>query len=199
MEESDKKQRIITAAIDLFYKKDFEAASIQEITEAAGIAKGTLYLYFSSKDALIDEIFAYCNIRNVQACDEGLDDEPTAIAKLQRRMQNAIRWRVAHKKEAVIEQMYMSIPGRGEGSRYTQQHRHFAIVDKIIQAGIARGEIKNAQSSLLGEVFFGIGGAFYYYFRENPRQMEEEYPWRLCMQMVRDCLQADGLKPPPDK
>lgn len=47
-----KKKRIIETAIPLFAKKGVHATSIQEISDAAGMAKGTLYLYFKSKDDL---------------------------------------------------------------------------------------------------------------------------------------------------
>lgn len=47
-----KKNRIIEIAIPFFARKGVHATSIQEIAEAAGMAKGTLYLYFKSKDDL---------------------------------------------------------------------------------------------------------------------------------------------------
>lgn len=185
---TDKRIQIIQSAIDLFVQKGFDIVSVQEIAEAAAIAKGTIYLYFPSKDALIDGVFDYCHERNVQACDEGLDEERTAIGKLQKRMKNALLWGLMHNNEATVENMYMRTPGRGQGTRYTQQAKHFASVDKIIREGIAAGELKQAPSPLLGEAFFGIGGAYYYFFRENPGAIEEKDTWELCMQMVRDCL-----------
>ncbi len=188
MSITDKRIQIITSAIDLFVQKGFDIVSVQEIAEAAEVAKGTIYLYFPSKDALIDGVFDYCHERNVQACDEGLDEEPTAIGKLQKRMRNALLWGFTHSKEAIVEQMYLRTPGRGPGTRYTQQAKHVASVDKIIRAGTAAGELKQAPSPLLGEAFFGIGGAYYYFFREHPEAIDDENIWRLCMQMVRDCL-----------
>lgn len=184
----DKRIQIIEAAIDLFVQKGFDIVSVQEIAEAASVAKGTIYLYFPSKDALIDGVFDYCHERNVLACDEGLQQEKTAIGKLQKRMRNALLWSCSHPKEAAVETMYLRTPGRGPGSRYTQQTRHFQSVDKIIREGIASGELKEAPSSLLGEVFFGIGGAYYYFFRERPEAIEDETIWNHCLQMVKDCL-----------
>lgn len=188
MDMVDKRVQIIEAAINLFVQKGFDIVSVQEIAEAAAVAKGTIYLYFPSKDALIDGVFDYCHERNVLSCDAGLEEEPTAIGKLQKRMRNALLWSTVHPEEAVVEQMYLRTPGRGPGSRYTQQARHYQSVDKIIRDGIAAGELKQAPSSLLGEAFFGIGGAYYYFFREHPEAIKDETIWTLCMQMVRDCL-----------
>lgn len=52
----DKKERIIQAAVDIFYEKGFENTKISDITKAAGIAQGTFYLYFPSKLALMPSI-----------------------------------------------------------------------------------------------------------------------------------------------
>lgn len=54
-----KRRRIIEMAIPFFAKKGVHATSIQEIAEAAGMAKGTLYLYFKSKDDLFDASVHY--------------------------------------------------------------------------------------------------------------------------------------------
>ena len=49
----DKKQVIINAAIKCFAQKGFHATSIQEIVDTAGIAKGSVYSYFKSKEDLL--------------------------------------------------------------------------------------------------------------------------------------------------
>lgn len=56
---TDKKIRIIETAIKLFAQKGFHLTSIQEIADAAGIAKGSMYLYFKSKDDLLFSIYKY--------------------------------------------------------------------------------------------------------------------------------------------
>ena len=52
----DKKERIVNAAMSIFEQKGYEEAKISDITNAAGIAQGTFYLYFPSKLALIPNI-----------------------------------------------------------------------------------------------------------------------------------------------
>lgn len=43
------KQSLMKAAHQLFHEKGFENTSVREITEAAGVSKGTFYLYFETK------------------------------------------------------------------------------------------------------------------------------------------------------
>ena len=47
------KQKLFVSAAELFNQYDFNEVTVDSIVEAAGVAKGTFYIYFESKDALI--------------------------------------------------------------------------------------------------------------------------------------------------
>jgi AcrR family transcriptional regulator len=55
-EESAKRRQILQGAMTVFLSKGFDAASMAEIARAAGVSKGTLYVYFEDKEALFDAI-----------------------------------------------------------------------------------------------------------------------------------------------
>ena len=54
---SDKRERILTAAVKVFARAGFYNARISEIAREAGVADGTIYLYFKSKDDLLISAF----------------------------------------------------------------------------------------------------------------------------------------------
>ena len=54
---SDVKETIIQESIKLFLSHGYQGTSVKEITEAAGIGRGTLYWYFKSKDEILISIF----------------------------------------------------------------------------------------------------------------------------------------------
>lgn len=54
-----KKQEILESAIQVLGKKGAAATKIQDIAEAAGIAKGTIYLYFKNKEEIFENILQY--------------------------------------------------------------------------------------------------------------------------------------------
>lgn len=56
VEESAKRRQIIEGARALFLAQGFDAASMGEIARAAGVSKGTLYVYFDSKEHLFEAI-----------------------------------------------------------------------------------------------------------------------------------------------
>ena len=53
------KERILNVAIDLFAIKGFDAVSLREIADAAGVRKATLYYYFTTKDEILEKILEY--------------------------------------------------------------------------------------------------------------------------------------------
>jgi AcrR family transcriptional regulator len=51
----ERPSQIVQAALTIFSEKGYRAATMQEVAESAGITKGTIYLYFSSKEELFLE------------------------------------------------------------------------------------------------------------------------------------------------
>ncbi|MEV7038891.1 TetR/AcrR family transcriptional regulator [Amycolatopsis sp. NPDC051061] len=51
------REKVVRAAVRLFAEKGFEATTVREIVEEAGVTKGGLYHYFESKDDLLFEIY----------------------------------------------------------------------------------------------------------------------------------------------
>src|SRR5205809_6248309 len=52
-----KRDAILRAAIDVFADRGFFSAQVADVARAAGVAAGTVYLYFKSKDDLLVSIF----------------------------------------------------------------------------------------------------------------------------------------------
>src|SRR4029079_422692 len=55
--KADKREAILPAAIDVFAERGFFNAQVADVARAAGVAAGTVYLYFKSKDDLLVSIF----------------------------------------------------------------------------------------------------------------------------------------------
>jgi AcrR family transcriptional regulator len=54
--ETEKRRQILEGARKVFLSAGFDGASMSEIARAAGVSKGTLYVYFDSKDALFEAL-----------------------------------------------------------------------------------------------------------------------------------------------
>jgi AcrR family transcriptional regulator len=53
-----RERAILDAALDLFVERGYEATSVPEVAKRAGVAAGTIYLYFESKEVLVNALLA---------------------------------------------------------------------------------------------------------------------------------------------
>jgi AcrR family transcriptional regulator len=56
VDKTERRQQILSNARDVFAKRGYHAAKIDDIVAAAGVARGTFYLYFEDKRAIFEEI-----------------------------------------------------------------------------------------------------------------------------------------------
>src|SRR5690349_1534327 len=73
-ERTDKRAAILRAAIDVFAGSGYFNAQVADVARAAGVAAGTVYLYFRSKDDLLVSIFE-------RSMKVALDEGRTVIAR----------------------------------------------------------------------------------------------------------------------
>lgn len=79
-----KRERILDAAIKVFAAEGFYNAKVSQIAHEAGVADGTIYLYFKSKDDLLINLFEDRMERVNANLREAIDTESTAVARLKR-------------------------------------------------------------------------------------------------------------------
>lgn len=54
---ADKREAILQAALELFVERGFHGTAVPEVAERAGVGAGTIYRYFASKEALVNELY----------------------------------------------------------------------------------------------------------------------------------------------
>lgn len=72
-----KKQLIMESALELFAQQGFDATSVQQITEHAGISKGAFYLSFKSKDELINGLIDHFMLSLISDIDQVVKNHET--------------------------------------------------------------------------------------------------------------------------
>jgi AcrR family transcriptional regulator len=77
-DESAKRRQIIDGARGVFLSRGFDAASMNDIARAAGVSKGTLYVYFHDKERLFEAIVQECQAQAEGIFDIDPDDHDVA-------------------------------------------------------------------------------------------------------------------------
>ena len=79
-DDGAKRRQILDGATAVFLEKGFDAASMGEIARAAGVSKGTLYVYFDDKQALFDAMCRRRVTSTPNACSSSI--MPSATLRL---------------------------------------------------------------------------------------------------------------------
>ncbi len=80
--DTDKGRRILDAAISVFAEKGFFNATVSEVARRAGVADGTIYLYFKGKDDLLIRLFEEIMARINERLRSAIAEADTAPEKL---------------------------------------------------------------------------------------------------------------------
>ena len=75
----ERQKEIVEAAKQLFFSKGYEATSTVDIMKAVGIAKGTLYYYFSSKEEILDALIEDITDQMVIRAQKVLDNKALSV------------------------------------------------------------------------------------------------------------------------
>lgn len=71
---SERREHLVKLAADLFAEKGFQATTVRNIAEEAGILSGSLYHHFDSKESIVDEILAGF-FNEIMSAYQGVIDE----------------------------------------------------------------------------------------------------------------------------
>lgn len=148
--KSGKREAIIEAGIKVFSQKGFHDARMEEIAVAAGIGKGTIYEYFTSKTHLFQEIMAASVNRYFESLTTIDMNALTLRERIQILLTGHLRFCIENKELTRIvfwdvEVMDEELKEWGNNMRKEKQLR----MKDIVEQGIKRGEIRNLDPELL--------------------------------------------------
>jgi AcrR family transcriptional regulator len=111
----ERRQEIVATARELFQKKDYENTTMQDIMDALGIAKGTIYHYFKSKEELLEAVVEDAVEEYIAGMEKVLNEtEGTGLDKMRALITSG---NVEEQYEKILEHLHRP----GNVSMHTQQ------------------------------------------------------------------------------
>lgn len=105
----DKQTEILASALKLFVEFGFHGTPTSKIAKEAGVANGTLFHYYSTKDELIVSLFVSIKMRMAAHIEENVASEANHEEKFKNQFVNAMYWALENKNEfKYIQQFYAS-------------------------------------------------------------------------------------------
>ncbi|MEC5147098.1 HTH tetR-type domain-containing protein [Chitinophaga sp. 180180018-2] len=109
LKDDKKVDQIFQAALKLVARNGLSGITMGDLSKEAGIATGTLYVYFKGKDELINALFATCRENSVQASFKGYDPQLPYKPGFRSIWMNILRYKLQHFEEVIfMEQCYHS-------------------------------------------------------------------------------------------
>ncbi|GAB4417923.1 MAG: TetR family transcriptional regulator [Anaerolineales bacterium] len=142
---AERKDQIMNAAEEVFTQKGLNAARMDDIAKKTGLSKGTLYLYYKSKDELIIAILDRIFQREFQTLEEMDLSEISATDAIWVFIDAVIKDLKFMLRLMPIAYEFVALAFR---NKYVQQaiknylNRYFEILTPIIQKGIDEGEFR---------------------------------------------------------
>jgi AcrR family transcriptional regulator len=141
------RERLFRAALGLFAQHGFADTTVEEITNAADVGKGTFFNYFPSKDHIL-LAFAEMQLGKLQAIIENLRTTNEAVPQFFRTL--AVRMtEEPGRNPSIVRAMLLanlsSTPVR-EGMRVNQARGH-KLLTEFVAIGQERGEVRNDLSA----------------------------------------------------
>jgi AcrR family transcriptional regulator len=144
----DKQEAILATALTLFTERGFSGTPTSLISKEAGVATGTLFFYFKTKEDLIDTLYRRVKSEAAQAMRQGLAKEKTPSAKLRRLGHNAVAWGIENPQKRKFMEQFAHSPFVSTSAQEEGMSR-FLFLKDLVQDGIREGEIRDADPTLL--------------------------------------------------
>ncbi len=144
---NDKRARILDAAIKVFAERGFHTATVAEIAKGAGVADGTIYLYFKGKDDLLLRLFDEKMTELLAEARAELSREKSAPEKLRRFVE--LHLSLVERNPDLASVLIVELRQSAQFLKAADRAKLAAYVDliaEVVKAGQESGELSESIS-----------------------------------------------------
>lgn len=147
---------LAAAALDLFVERGFAATRLDDVAKRAGVSKGTLYLYFDSKEELFKAVIREGYVAPLTEAEQLVETFAGSSVDLIKEIFR--RWwiQVGATQQAGMTKLIIAEAGNfPELARFYHDEviqRSHALLERAIARGIARGEFRPVNAHYAGRI-----------------------------------------------
>mgnify|MGYP001055087409 CR=1 FL=1 len=192
--QRDHKVQILEAAEKTFAKKGFYVTTMEEIAHQAQLAKGTIYLYFESKENLFFWVIEKKLDILLDKIKEKLDElnppsqkiEEVICVHLKFLEENEDFFKIT---QNLSENLKKKMEKKLKSKAIQKQSHYIEILGKLIQEAIIKGEIKPLNSRKLAVILMGIIHSLTLYWiskkEKGSLSKDESLAWKVFWEGVK--------------
>jgi AcrR family transcriptional regulator len=167
----DKREKIKLSAIKLFSTKGFQATSTTSITSHAQVGTGTLFLYFNSKEQMINQIYLEVKDEIATYLLSMLSEQKTTRSKFKRLWECMINWATENPDKFLFVQQFNNSPFINNLTR-EEAVGAFRFLFQIIEEGEKQDILKPIDPEFLYAFIHGHIFSTINYLRHNPFKLQ---------------------------
>ena len=147
MRDPDKPQQIIEAAVRVFARKGYYNSRVSDIAREAGIAAGTIYLYFKTKDDILVTLFRDKMAEFVDSLRKAIAGERDAASKVRTLVR--LHFSLLEKDPELAEVLQVELR-QGQkffrGASGQEIGAYFALIGSVLGEGVGEGRFRSSLS-----------------------------------------------------
>lgn len=153
----EREAAIVAVAHDAFVKNGFEGTKMADIARLAGVAEGTVYLYFKNKNALLLAVIGRFYQELTKGAEDGIKDIRDTYARLTFLANHHIQrcladWRIL---ELMIAR-FREVSAYQSDMPYEYNKSYVAVFDRVVRAAIHKRELRDdVPHWIIRDLFFG--------------------------------------------
>jgi len=155
-----RRAEILDAAYRVFAERGFEQATMAEIAGVAGVAKGTLYLYYPSKQDIYDAALRQSAVDVDALTKSALGGARTAGEKIQAFIGTKLRYFEEHRDFFRLSEREFGCRARGHGphAKHLDELRlaQVKLLDQILQQAVRRKAIRPIRTEAAASAIFDL-------------------------------------------
>jgi TetR/AcrR family fatty acid metabolism transcriptional regulator len=154
--EDAKRLQILAASVTVFARDGFHKAKVEDIAQAAGVGKGTVYHYFASKEELFQAMVEMC-FDKYRTMIRGLLKGPGSLGQhLETLLVAHLEFVWQHRKMAqVMLADNRPLPEKMYRRMWQQRRRMIVYVMRMLKRGMETGEIRPVDLRIASQVILG--------------------------------------------
>lgn len=185
---SDKRDRILAAALELFTEYGFKGTSTAAIAQHAGVATGTLFHHFRTKEELINELYKDTKLALVDSLAAEVDKAQGVRNKIQSMWMFFVDWALTHEDKYRFFRHCEASPYIEEELR-EECAAQFAFLYDLFSQAVEAGVVKNLPVPLLFALTTGMAEGFIRHLMQHPEDRDNqalrESAFAMCWDAMR--------------
>ncbi|PZS24725.1 MAG: TetR family transcriptional regulator [Pseudonocardiales bacterium] len=168
----DAKSRVLDAAVDLFARQGYDGTSVAQVISQAGVAKGGFYHHFTSKEALLYEVYGDLITRQLAAMDAVLARQLPPADTVRALIADLVESTASSAQQALVFWREQHKLGDERTEQYRKARRRYHdTVTRVIREGQAAGAFAAVASpEMVTFTIFGVINELPLWYRPQGRK-----------------------------